>query len=215
MMTKSLSLLLLVLSFSIHSQQSAKELIDSLNSIKGSQKKAELCRKIAFIIQNSDWDRAIKYIELAETEAKNSQIPESTLANVYITAGKMYSSKEVLDIALQYYLKAYDIYKKNGNLDEASKIENNLAIIYAQGKSKEKAVKYFLNVYRYQKLKNDPIKLVKVLNNIGTIYLSKNLDSSLYYYQKAHLINKTIKDNVLKIYVFTNLARTYALKKKQ
>lgn len=211
-MSRLFSLLFLILSLSIYSQ-STKELIDNLNSINNHQKKAELCREIAVNLQNSDWDRAIKYIELAEVEAKNTQVPEFILADVYITAGKMYSSKEVLDIALQYYLKAYDIYKNNGNLEEVSKIENNLAIIYGQGKDREKALKYFLNVYRYQQTKNDPIKLVKILNNIGTTYLNKNIDSSLYYYQKAHLINKTIKDDALKVYVCTNLARVYALKK--
>ncbi|KIC02682.1 hypothetical protein OA88_07055 [Flavobacterium sp. JRM] len=213
MIARLFSLFFLFLSFNIHSQASTQELIDSLNSINNHQKKADLCRKIALSLKETDWDRAIKYIELAETEAKKSQTSDLTLAEVYITAAKMYSSKEVLDIALQYYLKAYDIYKKNGNLEEISKLENNLAIIYAQGKDKEKSLKYFLNVYRYQKTKNDPIKLVKILNNIGTTYLSKNLDSSLYYFHKAHLINKTIKDNVLKIYVCTNLARAYVLKK--
>ncbi|PWB20744.1 hypothetical protein DCO46_20165, partial [Flavobacterium sp. HTF] len=69
--------------------------------------------------------------------------------------------------------------------------------------------------YEYQKAKKDPVKLVKILNNIGTLYLSKNLDSSLYYYRKAYLINNTIKNDDLKIYVFTNLARTYALKKEK
>jgi DNA-binding CsgD family transcriptional regulator len=213
MTTRLFSLFFLFLSFSIHSQSSTKELIDSLNSINDHQKKVELCRKIALRLQNSDWDRAIKYIEIAKAEAKNTKESEITLANVYITAAKMYSSKEVLDIALQYYLKAYDIYKNNGNLEEIAKLENNLAIIYAQGKNKEKALQYFFNVYRYQKSKSNPVRLVKILNNIGTIYLNKNVDSSLYYYQKAHLINKTINDNALKIYVCTNLARAYALKK--
>lgn len=211
-MTRLFSILFLILSFTIHSQ-STKEMIDSSNSINDHQKKVELCRKIALNLQKSDWDRALKYIELAETEAKKANESEVTLANVYITAGKMYASKDVLDIALQYYLKAYDIYKSNGNLEEIAKLENNLAIIYAVGNNKEKALKFFLNVYRYQQSKNDSVKLVKILNNIGTLYLNTKLDSSLYYYQKAYSINKTIKDNALKVNVCTNLARAYALKK--
>ena len=183
----------------MYAQSSTKELIDSLSSSSNHQKKVELCRKIALNLQKSDWDRAIKYIELAEAEAKKTNDPELTLAYVYVTAGKMYASKEVLDIALQYDLKAYEIYKSSNNIEEVAKLENNLAIIYAQGKNKEKALQYFFNVYRYQKSKKDPVKLVKILNNIGTVYLDKNLDSSLYYYQKAHLINKTLKDNALKV----------------
>ncbi|MFH6999721.1 hypothetical protein ACHRVZ_17500 [Flavobacterium sp. FlaQc-57] len=213
MMTRLFSLFFLILAITIHSQPSTKELIDSLNSINDHQKKVELCSKIALRLQKSDWDRAIKYIELAEAEAVKTENSELTLAHVYVAAGKMYASKEVFDVALKYYLKAHDIYKKKNNIEELAKLENNLAIIYSLGKNKEKALKYFLNVYRYQKTKNDPVKLVKILNNIGTIYLGKNTDSSLYYYKKAHLINKTINDNALKIYVNTNLARAYALKK--
>lgn len=205
----------LILSLNSHSQSSTKELIDSVNSISDHQKKAELCRTIALRLQNSDWDRAIKYIELAEAEAKNTEQPELALASVYVTAGKMYASKEVIDIALQYYLKAYNIYKNHNNIEETARLENNLAIMYAVGNNKEKALQYFLNVYRYQKTKKDPIKRVKILNNIGNLYLNKNIDSSLYYFQKAYAINNTIKDNALKINVCTNLARAYALKKDQ
>lgn len=204
-----------IISFNIHSQSSAKEMIDSLNTISNHEKKVALCSKIALKLQNSDWDRAIKYIELAETEAKKSEKSELTLAQVYVTTAKMYSSKEVLDVALQYYLKAHDIYKNNDSPEETAKLENNLAIIYSQGKNKEKALQYFLKVYRYQKSKNDPVKFVKILNNLGTNYLSKNLDSSLYYYHKARVVNQTINDNNLKIYVSTNLARAYALKEDQ
>lgn len=213
MLVRLLSLLFFIQSISIHSQSSTKELIDSLNSINNHQEKSELSRKIALRLQKSDWDRAIKYIELAESEAKKIEESELTLANVYSTAGKMYASKDVLDIALQYYLKAYDIYKNSGNLEEVAKLENNLAIIYAVGNNKEKALKYFLNVYRYQKSKNDSVKRIKILNNIGTLYLNKNLDSSLHYYYQAYSINKLIKDNSLEVNVCTNLARAYALKK--
>lgn len=211
-MARFFSILFLTISFSIYSQSSTKEMIDSLNTINNHEKKTELCLKIALELQKTDWDRAIKYIELAEAEARSTKDSELTLANVYAATGKMYASKEVFDVALKYYFKAFDIYKKKENLEEVSKLENNLAIIYSLGKNKEKALQYFLNVYNYQKTKNDPAKLVKILNNIGTLYLEKNADSSLFYYQKANAINEGIKDYTLKIYVSTNLARAYAEK---
>lgn len=212
MMARLFYLFFLFLSFSVYSQSSTKELIDGLNTVSDHQKKVDLSLKIALLLQKTDWDRAIKYTELAEAEAKKTNDSELTLAHVYVTAGKMYASKEVFDVALKYYLKAHDIYKSKNNIEELAKLENNLAIIYSLGKNKEKALQYFLNVYHYQKSKNDSVKLVKILNNIGTIYLEKNADSSLHYYHKAHLINATLKDNALKIYVCTNLARAYALK---
>jgi tetratricopeptide (TPR) repeat protein len=213
MMARLFTIFLLFLSFCLHSQPSTKELIDSLNTIENHEKKVELSLKIALKLQNSDWDRAIKYVELAENEAKKTANSELSLAKVYITAGDIYDSKDVLDIALQYYLKAYNIYKSKDDVQEAARVENNLAIIYAKGNNKAKALKYFLNVYKYQKSRKDPTKLVKILNNIGTIYLDKNADSSLYYYQKAHRFSKILNDKTLTVYIFTNMARAYASKK--
>lgn len=212
-MIPRLLFLLLLSSFSIYSQSTTKELIDSLNTIDKHEKKVELCQKIALKLQNSDWERAVKYIELAENEAKKTAKPDEALAEVYITSGKIYGSKDVLDISLQYYLKAYDIYKEKNNREEAAKLENNLAILYAKTNNQEKALKFFMHVYKYQKAKKDEGELVKILNNIGTIYLQKNPDSSLHYYRKAYSITNKLKDNKLTIYIYTNLARVYFLKK--
>ncbi|WP_431241384.1 tetratricopeptide repeat protein [Flavobacterium sp. P21] len=188
-------------------------MIDSLNAIDNHEKKVELSRKIALRLKNSDWERAVKYIELAEAEAKKTATPDLALAGVYVTAGEIYDSKDVLDVSLEYYLKAYDIYKEMNNVPESARLENNLAILYAKSNNQEKALQFFAHVYKYQKAKNDPVKLAKILNNIGTIYLDKNPDSSLYYYQKAHLLTNKLNDNKLSVYVYTNLARAYAFKK--
>ncbi|KAF2336967.1 tetratricopeptide repeat protein [Flavobacterium daemonense] len=212
-MTRLLSFFFVFSSFLLHSQTSTKEMIDRLNTIDNHEQKVELCLKIAEKLQHSDWERAIKYVESAETEAKKTENPDLALAKVYVATADLYNSKDVIDVTLQYYLKAYEIYKSNKNIPEASKVENNLAIIYAKSNNEEKALQYFLHVYHYQKSKNEPDKLVKILNNIGTTYLGKSLDSSLYYYHKADAIASSLKDNSLKTYVYTNLARAYGIKK--
>lgn len=212
-MGRLLCIFFIFITFFAYPQSSTKELIDSLNTINNPARKADLCCKIALKLNKTDWERAVKYIELAETEAKKTEKPNEILAVVYTTAGNLYDSKDVLDVALQYYLKAYDIYKEKNNPAEIASAENNLAILYAKSNNQEKALKFFSHVYKYQKAKNDSTKLVKILNNIGTIYLEKNADSSLHYYQKAHLITEKLKNNTLTVYIYTNLARTYAKKK--
>lgn len=212
-MGRLLCIFFIFTTFYIYPQPSTKEWIDSLNTIDNHEKKVDLALKIASQLQDSDWDRAIKYVELAETEAKKTDKADLALAKVYLSAGGIYSSKDVLDITLQYYLKAYEIYKSNNIEDEIVQVENNLAITYGKTNNQEKALKYFLNVYRYQKSKNQPEKLVKILNNIGTAYLGKSLDSSLHYYHKADAIAKKLKNNTLTVYVYTNLARAYSLKR--
>ncbi|KAF2082295.1 tetratricopeptide repeat protein [Flavobacterium sharifuzzamanii] len=212
-MGRLLCIFFILTTFYIYPQSSTKEWIDSLNTIDNHEKKVDLALKIASKLQDSDWERAVKYIELAEAEAKKTEKTGLSLAKVYVAAAQIYDAKDVIDITLQYYLKAYDIYKSNNNVDEIARVENNLAIIYAKSNNEEKALKYFLKVYRYQKSKNESDKLVKILNNIGTTYLGKSLDSSLYYYQKADAIARTLNDSTLKVYVYTNLARAYGLKK--
>ena len=112
-MVRIFSIFLIFFSLSSYSQSSAKELIDSLNTIDEHEKKVDLCLKIAVKLQDSDWNRAIKYVELAGAEAKKTANSDLLLAQVYKSAGSIYSSKDVLDVTLQYYLKAYEIYKSN------------------------------------------------------------------------------------------------------
>lgn len=196
-----------------YSQTPYNELIDSLNLTNDLEKRIELSQQIALQIKDTDWNRAITYIELAESEAKKTKNPNIYLAAIYTSIAKMYFSKDVVDVALDYYQKAHTIYKEQNNLPELSKTENNLAIIYAQGNNEKKALKYFQNVYAYQEKKNDSVQLVKILNNMGTIYLNSYIDSSLYYYKKAHIIANKINDNLIKAYVYTNLGRAYYTKK--
>lgn len=212
-MGRLLCIFFIFITLGVYPQSSTKELIDNLNTVSDPARKADLCCKIALKLSKSDWERAVKYIELAETEAKKTEKPNEILAKVYTAAGNIYDSKDVLDVALQYYLKAYDIYKEKNSAAEITSAENNLAILYAKSNNQEKALKFFLNVYKYQKTKKDSIKLVKILNNIGTIYLDKNADSSLHYYQKAQLITDKLRNNTLTVYIYTNLARAYKAKK--
>ncbi len=211
-MPRKLKIILYFFSLYSFAQSTPEVLIDSLNLTNDRHLKIELSKKIALALKDTDWDRAVKYLELAEKEALKTSSTQQDLASLYSTVASIYSSKDAFDIALDYYLKALEIYKGLGNKKEAMRVENNLAIIYAQNKNKEKALEYFLHVYNYQKSNKDAIQLVKILNNIGTIYLEKNTDSSLYYYKKANEINQNLNDNTLNVYIYTNLGRTYTLK---
>ncbi|MDG5490718.1 tetratricopeptide repeat protein [Psychroserpens sp. SPM9] len=211
-MLKYIRLIILLISSLSYCQSPVDKLIDSLNLTDSPKKKIVLSQQIAFQLKDTDWERAITYLELAESEAKKSENPNLHLAPIYFTIGQMYSSKDVLDVTLDYYQKAYNIYNETNNSEEASKTENNLSIIYARLNDKEKALKHFKNVYNYQVKENDSLRLAQILNNIGTLYLETNVDSSLLYYQKAFEISKTLGNTSLSAYVYTNLARSYTSK---
>ncbi len=106
--------------------------IDSLSFAKSPQQKINLSQRIAIRLADEDWSRAISYLELAEREAGKLKNDKVRLAEIYMVAANMYSSKDVLDVTLDYYQKAYAIYHTANDTAEVIKIENNVAIIYAR-----------------------------------------------------------------------------------
>ncbi len=168
-----------------------------------------MAKVIAFKLKDSDWNRTLKYIDNSEIEARNSTNKKVNLAIHYETIADIYYSKEVLDVALEYYQNAYNFYLETDNIVKKRKLENDLAIIYARLNNKRKAIYYFNKIYYYQVKIKDSVQLIKVLNNIGTLYLKSNLDSSEYYYKKALKITEKINNIKLNAYVYTNLGRIY------
>lgn len=195
-----------------YSQVSVDKLIDSLNLSSTTEKKIDLCQKIALELKYSDWQRANTYLELAESEANKTDEPEKYLGPIYDDIASLYYSKDVFDVTLDYYLKAYNIYKKANNSKALAKSENNLSIVYARLNNKEKALEHFQNVYNNLKQKNDSLGLAQILNNMGTLYLEKDIDSALNYYQKSYVISKSLNNDNLSAYIYTNLARAYTTK---
>lgn len=212
-MLKHLKFLLFFISSMCYSQTPVNSLIDSLNITDNSEKKVKLSERIAIKLKDIDWDRALMYLELAESEAKKIENSEILLASIYETTADMYYSKDVFDVTLDYYQKAHNIYLEVNNIDEAIKLENNLAIIYAKLNNKDKALEHFKHVLNYQSKQTDSLRLAQILNNIGTLYLEKNIDSSMFYYHKTFSIAESLNDSILKAYVYTNLGRVYTIKK--
>ncbi len=193
---------------SFQAQISITQLIDSLAFVSESSQKSVLSNRIAKELKDIDWERTLHYLEYSEKEAGKSG-SYKTLANFYITAADIYYEKDVLDVALNYYQKAYEIYKQNNDIQQIFKLENDLAIIYARLNNKDKALYYFKKVYNFQAKQQDSIYLAQILNNIGTLYIEKNIDSSEIFYLKALKIAKKLQDTKLNAYLYTNLGRVY------
>ncbi len=191
-------------------------LIDSLTLVNNHSELARLGQKIALELSNSDWKRAITYLEYAEEEAKASD-SEETLAMFYSAAASIYSEKDVLDVALDYYLKAYSFFSKIDDSQDRLILENDLAVVYARMKNREMALLYFKKCHNHLVLneKKDSIYLAKILNNIATLYKEKNQDSSIAYYEKSLEIANELNDNQLFAYLYANLGRVYFLKNEQ
>jgi len=192
-------------------QDHAANLIDSLAFAKSNVERAKLSSCIARELKDTDWNRALHYLEYSEEVAKATD-SDKILADVYVEAADIYYDKDVLDVALDYYRKAYDIYNQNHDKQKIIELENDLAIIYARLNDRDRALFYFKKVYKYQLKQSDTVSLAKTLNNIGTLYyFKKEPDSSELYYLKSLEIAGN-KDAKLYAYLYANLGRVYFLK---
>ena len=188
-------------------QERVDVLLDSLTLVTDYHDISRISQDIASELKDSDWERTLHYLEYSEEIAFKSN-SEKTIAKHHLATANIYYSKDALDVALDYYLKAYDFYKDK-DYSERYILENHLAIVYARVENSVVALDYFRRVYQYQKEQKDTLSLAKTLNNIGNLYLGSQLDSSIIYYQKALKIGETLNNENLYFYLYTNLGRVY------
>ena len=201
-----------LIAFSAMAQEPVSVLVDSLAKTSSEIERSKISLEIASKLENSDWDRALYYLDIAQKNAVDSE-SEEVIANYYNAAGDLFFSKDALDIALKYYLKAYDYYKNKPSSDSSINLEQNLAVVYGRIKEPKKARTFFKKLYGYAEKENDTVLLAKILNNIGTSYLSSQLDSASYYYNQSEKLLKKIPGEMqLKAYLNGNLGRAYFLK---
>jgi len=192
------------------SQEEVTVLVDSLSIVSSETEKSRISLEIAEKLANTDWKRALHYIEVGEDAALKTG-SEKVLADYYTQTGYIYYDKDALDVALDYLLKAYDYYRDR-EFAEKYGLENRLAIVYARIENHDLALQYFQRIYSYQFKQKDTIFLAKTLNNIGNLYLETEIDSSLLYYHRSLSFVKELEDDNLFLYLYTNLGRAYAIK---
>jgi len=188
-----------------YAQDQVTPYIDSLNQEPSLIKKTNRSLHVASLLSNKNWKRAQLYIDIAEKSAQETGNQE-LLADSYVAIGELYYAKDALDVSLDYYKKAYSIYKSL-NHPEQFTLENYLAIVNARVEKTDEALKFFNLVFKHQQKLKDTFALAKAYNNLGNVYLDEHLDSSLYYYNKAYKLAEKLNDNALNFYLHTNLGR--------
>lgn len=213
-MAKRLILLFLLYSTSSFSQSVVDRWVDSLAHAKSTEEKVRYSLLIGEELKDTDWKRSLYYLNNASALAEKAGLHKE-LADVYTLMAYVYYEKDALDASLNYYLNAYNFYKTQPNSREKLRIENSLAIVYARLKEDQKAITHFQQVYELARELNDTLSIVKALNNIGTSFLYSHTDSSYRLYRRAFDIVQNSADVEAKVYVYSNLARNYALQNKQ
>ncbi|MGH2665360.1 tetratricopeptide repeat protein [Flavobacterium sp.] len=176
------------------------------------KEKARISLKIASELKDSDWKRALHYIEYSEELVKKIDLEEVTANNNIAIAG-IYRTKDAYDVALAYYLKAYEFYQQDNTNEKKHHLEGSLAIVYAASNNWEKAMYYFRNLLKHYTKNKAPFSIAKTYNNIGRLYMSKNdLDSAMVNFEKALQLIQNLEDDDLKTVLYSNLGYCYAQK---
>lgn len=190
--------------------QNVNVMIDSLSVVKNNEEKARLALRISQNLQDTDWKRTLHYIEYAETLTTANNSEEFT-AYINTEIADIYNEKDAFDVALSYYLKAYEYYNPRNELAEKYILENSLAIIYARLNNKERALFYFNKLHKHYTATKQPLQVAKALNNIGRLYSSDNMqDSAMVYFRKSLAISLKVKDRKLETVLYNNLGLCYA-----
>jgi tetratricopeptide (TPR) repeat protein len=207
---KKLTFLLLVLSQVAFAQSNVNTLIDSLAVVQSNETKAKIALRISGMLEETDWKRALHYMNYSEELSKKADSEEFS-AYVNTEIAEIYNEKDAFDVALSYYLKAYEYYHQKEDKAEKYTLENSLAIIYARLNNKERALFYFNRLLTHYKTTKQPLFVAKALNNIGKLYSSDNKqDSALIYFNRSLKLSKQLKDTELEIMLNNNLGMCYA-----
>ncbi|WP_310991384.1 tetratricopeptide repeat protein [Aequorivita marina] len=192
-------------------QEQLPALLDSLAQTNSNIEKSRLSLKIASQLASTDWERSLGYMDVAKTNALRSG-SDKVIADYYIGLAEIYQAKDALDISLEHYIKAYGYYESLPVSKARYKLENSLAIAYARTANQENALHYFQKIYRYDETKKDSTTRATLLNNMGRVWMDKNLDSSLYYFNRSLELTNGNESHNLGVFLYTNLGRCYVQK---
>lgn len=145
----------------------------------------------------------IVYRDLGEFEKSKSLSLESLKytndsiinASAYNNIGVVNRSLGLYDEAVEYLIKALEIYDVKNMLKESATTNNNIGIVYSFNNLYEKAIEYHLKAkLDFEKL-NDKKGISEVYNNIAIIYANEgDLKKALEYFQYSLEIEENLED---------------------
>ena len=170
------------------------ENISRIDSLETSISKASGSEKIELFIQLSESYRNIMYDDCIINGQKAVILAQKI--NRPDLEGKAYKSMGVscymlsnYKIALDFFLKAYDSFKKSGNILEQGNCLSNIGLLYEEWSNYPKAEKYYKQALALKTKVGDKSSMATTLINLGNInYYNLNYQGSLDYYYRAKLL---------------------------
>lgn len=163
----------------------------------------------ALILLNRN-NEALQYIAFTEQYANKASSNEA-LANLSNFKGLIYKKQGNYEMASKEFLNAYQLFKSNGNLTNASASLNNIALIYIDKGRYQEAVDVFEKNLAYAIQENNLSMQADCHNNIGGIFLEwGNIPMAMHNFSKALTIyNKANASAEQLALVYNNIGSIY------
>jgi tetratricopeptide (TPR) repeat protein len=157
--------------------------------------------KAVNLLDKGNYDEALTIFERIYVEKTKQLGPNSVLvANILANIGTINYQLRLYDKAIDYYLKAEDIYTRVGDkeLIKLASVQVNLALCYLKSGDMGKSLLHYENSDRiFQKLNMEKTPEYELLmNNLAAFYIeNSNFEKALEYNRRAFQIStKFLKD---------------------
>ena len=132
-------------------------------------------------------------VKYYEDKKDNSHLPEA-----YYYAGRVYRDLGDAPQALDYFQKAAESIQEDSDRKLATLIYAQTGTLYLYQHIFDKALYTFKKAYHNTMIINDSIYMVYNLRDLGRVFTGmNNIDSTLYYYEKAEQVARSINNPYL------------------
>lgn len=115
-------------------------------------------------------------------------------------AGMLFLQLRQVEEAKEYVRKGREVLSEVGSTRFLGNITNMLGSLLSDQDSLELAKHYFFEAMRLYELEDDPLNRSSLYNNLGYYYKAvENLDSAMYFYQKAYELSVELNNSAKKL----------------
>lgn len=163
--------------------------------------------------ENSDYDKALKYVLLAVNINKryiNIYNHKLELSGNYKDIGLIYLDKDKYNKSLEYSIRSFKIAKELGDLSKMADCYVNMGEAYRYKKIYPEAIKYYELGLGLDKILGDFYGASTDYNVLGEIYYeTKEYDKSIDYYEKALYIREQVGGGISISETIANMGKVY------
>jgi len=184
-------LLFLLFSIALVAQESNSTLIRLQNAVESSSTRTDSIAALLALAEfqyDQDFSNAKDIVHEAVQLIGNRKdsMYQQLLAKAYVVQGVIQRREAKFPEALQYYLKAKQIYERQNDEWHISDVYHNMGMVYRYQKDHDKAITFYKKSIAVKEPIQDIHGIAAGYNMMGVSYRqSKQLDSALVCYDKA------------------------------